>query len=286
MKPYSRLEKDFLGNERMVFYDENGQMTGVSEVMREADGTLRVLGTVPVEAGMNPMTGTTEPAIDPQPSSPRSFDAGSEQLAKGRGQVHKLLDEQSSNQVEKQGFKSSTVALIGVVAFLVAGGLAFAAMSSLNRPLPPPTSGLVTETQTSSNPSPDVPTRSESFRSSPPEETSVPMPADVSPGQGVPDEALNGGSERSRRWIEGGRRTPDPTLTSPTDPKSDQINVEESTDSAKPTKRKKEKEKPKQNPDDPVDLGRDDGAGTTSGSSTNSGDGTSPPPSTDNQSKD
>ena len=39
---YSRLEKDFLGNERMVHYDGSGNMLGASDVIRELDGTIRV----------------------------------------------------------------------------------------------------------------------------------------------------------------------------------------------------------------------------------------------------
>lgn len=39
---YSRLEKDFLGNERMVHYDAAGNMLGASDVIREEDGTIRI----------------------------------------------------------------------------------------------------------------------------------------------------------------------------------------------------------------------------------------------------
>jgi hypothetical protein len=39
---YSRLEKDFLGNERMVHYDASGNMLGASDVIREPDGTIRI----------------------------------------------------------------------------------------------------------------------------------------------------------------------------------------------------------------------------------------------------
>jgi hypothetical protein len=39
---YSRIEKDFLGNERMVHYDASGNMLGASDVIREADGTIRI----------------------------------------------------------------------------------------------------------------------------------------------------------------------------------------------------------------------------------------------------
>jgi hypothetical protein len=44
---YSRIEKDFLGNERMVHYDANGSMLGFSEILREPDGSIRVLGAHP-----------------------------------------------------------------------------------------------------------------------------------------------------------------------------------------------------------------------------------------------
>ncbi len=40
---YSRIEKDFLGNERMVQYDASGNMLGASDVIREPDGTMRIL---------------------------------------------------------------------------------------------------------------------------------------------------------------------------------------------------------------------------------------------------
>ena len=39
---YSRVEKDFLGNERMVHYDASGNMLGASDIIREPDGTIRV----------------------------------------------------------------------------------------------------------------------------------------------------------------------------------------------------------------------------------------------------
>lgn len=39
---YSRIEKDFLGNERMVHYDGSGNMLGASDVVREPDGTIRI----------------------------------------------------------------------------------------------------------------------------------------------------------------------------------------------------------------------------------------------------
>jgi hypothetical protein len=39
---YSRLERDFLGNERMVHYDASGNMLGASDVIREPDGTIRI----------------------------------------------------------------------------------------------------------------------------------------------------------------------------------------------------------------------------------------------------
>lgn len=284
MKPYSRLEKDFLGNERMVFYDENGQMTGVAEIMREADGTLRVMGTVPVEAGSNPVSGIPQVPTPPQAEAPKAYDAASEQLAKGRGQVNKLLTESKAEDPEQRGFKSSTVAIIGIAAFLFAGGFAYFAMSAFNRPLPPPTSGLVTNIDPQTNLPSSPNRRSDETPSSPPPESNVPMPSEAMPGQGVPDSALDPNMDRSRRWIEGGRRRnePEPTV----EPGTDQIKVEDATETAKPPKRKKEKEQPKQNPNDPVDLGRDDGSTSSSGTSTNSGDGTTPLPTSDNQPKD
>ena len=62
---YSRLEKDFLGNERMVHYDASGNMLGASDVQREADGTIRISND------QAPLTGETElpkvEAIVPEP---------------------------------------------------------------------------------------------------------------------------------------------------------------------------------------------------------------------------
>lgn len=286
MKPYSRLEKDFLGNERMVFYDENGQMTGMAEVMREADGTLRVMGTIPVDpaspnspdpksrngaesagssvSGFHPGAGAT---------SQKQFDPASEQLAKGRGQVNKLLSESKSESESRDGFKPGTVALIGLAAFLFAGGLAYFGIASFSRPLPAPTSGLVTD-------GPQIQSSSASPSVDPGLNAPAPSQNNNSsiPGESVPDSALDPRSEQrndpSRKWIEGGgrpRRTP---IVEP-EPSDPDITVQ-SPDSEKTNKTKKEK--PKANPDDPVDLGRDDGSGT--GGSTS--DGGSPPPSTDN----
>jgi hypothetical protein len=39
---FSRIEKDFLGNERMVHYDADGNITGASELVRESDGSFKV----------------------------------------------------------------------------------------------------------------------------------------------------------------------------------------------------------------------------------------------------
>jgi hypothetical protein len=47
---YSRLEKDFLGNERMVHYNAEGAMIGASAVTREEDGSIRISGDIPMVA--------------------------------------------------------------------------------------------------------------------------------------------------------------------------------------------------------------------------------------------
>jgi type IV secretory pathway VirB10-like protein len=56
---YSRLEKDFLGNERMVHYNPHGEVLGFSDVTREEDGTLRV---GPIQVASEPNPDPTPPA--------------------------------------------------------------------------------------------------------------------------------------------------------------------------------------------------------------------------------
>ena len=63
---YSRLEKDFLGNERMVHYDASGNMLGASDVIREPDGTIRVTN--------DPVSSSSEselPKVEAIPPTPR-----------------------------------------------------------------------------------------------------------------------------------------------------------------------------------------------------------------------
>lgn len=75
---YSRLEKDFLGNERMVHYDGSGNMIGASDVVREPDGTLRVTNE-PVHAttptGL-PDVQVIEPKPKAEPTAHIPADAG------------------------------------------------------------------------------------------------------------------------------------------------------------------------------------------------------------------
>ncbi len=67
---YSRLEKDFLGNERMVHYDGSGNMIGASDVVREPDGTIRI----PNEPGSATASTVSAPAADLNAHLPK--DAG------------------------------------------------------------------------------------------------------------------------------------------------------------------------------------------------------------------
>ena len=72
---YSRLEKDFLGIERMVHYDAAGNMTGTSEVFLEADGSRRISNevhavSVPTEeaAAFTPPV-ASKPVVEPNVAS-------------------------------------------------------------------------------------------------------------------------------------------------------------------------------------------------------------------------
>ena len=47
---YSKLEKDFLGNERMVHYNASGVAISASKVERAEDGSMTVGEPVPVDA--------------------------------------------------------------------------------------------------------------------------------------------------------------------------------------------------------------------------------------------
>lgn len=78
MSAYSRLEKDFLGIERMVHYDALGNKTGVQEVVREDDGTIRVVGeiTTVIESPAEPIAASptatfqSDPIVTTQASPP------------------------------------------------------------------------------------------------------------------------------------------------------------------------------------------------------------------------
>jgi hypothetical protein len=61
---YSRIEKDFLGNERMVHYDAEGNMLGASDVIREEDGTIRISND-PINAVANDELPKVEAIVPP-----------------------------------------------------------------------------------------------------------------------------------------------------------------------------------------------------------------------------
>lgn len=79
---YSRIEKDFLGNERMVHYDGSGNMIGASDVVRESDGTIRIPnetyeGTVATpKPGVDPTAHIPNDAGKATPEKPKPVPAG------------------------------------------------------------------------------------------------------------------------------------------------------------------------------------------------------------------
>jgi hypothetical protein len=77
---YSRLERDFLGNEKLVHYDGDGKMISASQVTREADGSMKIVGDVPAgalraddramaAAQQAPQPVQPEPAVSLQPAA-------------------------------------------------------------------------------------------------------------------------------------------------------------------------------------------------------------------------
>jgi hypothetical protein len=71
---YSRIEKDFLGNERMVHYDAEGNMLGASDVIREEDGTIRISND-PMNAGTEddlPKVEAIVPPVKAIPTEPQA----------------------------------------------------------------------------------------------------------------------------------------------------------------------------------------------------------------------
>lgn len=62
---YSRLEKDFLGIERMVHYNAEGVKIGTQDIVREDDGTLRVVGEI---VPVNEAAATYTPPVNPVPA--------------------------------------------------------------------------------------------------------------------------------------------------------------------------------------------------------------------------
>ncbi len=66
---YSKLEKDFLGNERMVHYNSEGVAVSASRVERAEDGSMIVGEPMPLSAQPQPAPVAVQPTVAPQPGS-------------------------------------------------------------------------------------------------------------------------------------------------------------------------------------------------------------------------
>ena len=67
---YSKLEKDFLGNERMVHYNAEGVAISASRVERSEDGSMIVGEPVPLSADAKPDNSTNTPKPAPVAAEP------------------------------------------------------------------------------------------------------------------------------------------------------------------------------------------------------------------------
>lgn len=277
MKSYSRLEKDFLGNERMVHYDEKGVVVGASEVVREEDGTLRVLDSVPVAPAE-----TVTPALSNMGNSVSTVASETPQAKTFRQQMQKLEETAPGASPFGSSFaagRSSHANGRPVILFLlmlIAFLLTFAAGTFLinaRKPvvLPPNFGEGGTATPQDSpfrNPAqvdPPVQPPSNPYPGDNPYDS--PVPSDIDRDMTDPERRQNG-----RPWIEGA-----PNRSS-NEPAGDERSG--STKSSKVKPKPEGSVSPKKNPDDPIDLGRDDGGNDNSGNDTagSSGGGAVPPP--------
>lgn len=66
---YSKLEKDFLGNERMVHYNAAGVAISASKVDRSEDGSMTVGEPIPLSPQAQPVAAPVQTATDPRSGS-------------------------------------------------------------------------------------------------------------------------------------------------------------------------------------------------------------------------
>ncbi|MEI7576486.1 MAG: hypothetical protein WCK51_06305 [Armatimonadota bacterium] len=66
---YSKLEKDFLGNERMVHYNSDGVAVSASRVERAEDGSMTVGEPIPLSTQSQPTQVPVRPTTDAGPGS-------------------------------------------------------------------------------------------------------------------------------------------------------------------------------------------------------------------------
>jgi hypothetical protein len=111
---YSKLEKDFLGNERMVHYDANGKMTGASEVIRDADGSFRV--GVPISADHISAPSSTPSSVGHLGTSQHQATVDLPKVSSDP--TNPLQDDMANKNSSHKSFSNGNIATYGIVAFI------------------------------------------------------------------------------------------------------------------------------------------------------------------------
>jgi hypothetical protein len=180
---YSRLEKDFLGNERMVHYDAAGNMLGASDVIREADGTMRVSNDpVPLQP-TNDLPPVEAVVPTPKPASPDPVSAKSLDFSQ--------KPSMPTNQVVMYfiaTFIAASLVTLGILSFLKSSGGSGAGVQMSSQPS---TRASIPETSALPTPAPEREPEPDSRPSDPrprnDEQPSEPRPFD----QTAPDSNMD-----------------------------------------------------------------------------------------------
>jgi hypothetical protein len=247
---YSRLEKDFIGNERMVNYDAQGNLVSISEVVREPDGTLRVLPAVPTTIASSPDSQIPTPQSAPNVESINSKTQSS-QNGYPRSMIYAIC--------------IATCIISGLITTLIIKNNESEKVQIVNVPAEPstPQSSLADPNQLNPEPNPgpqDSPPNQQESPDAPVNSPAPPFPDPMSPPADGPA-STESGPNGPRPTVENPptNESGDLPTTAPQDSTKPPKEPANNSTSSKPLKKKEAPQKPKPKPTDPVDLGRDDG---------------------------
>ena len=246
---YSRIEKDFIGNERMVNYDAQGNIVSISEVVRESDGTLRVLPAVPTNISSAPDSQIPKPHNSPSVES--ISETQSSQNGYPRSMVYAIC--------------IGTCIISGLITTLIIKNNESEKIQLVNAPAEPstPQSSPDEPNQLNSEPNPgpqDSPPKQQESPDAPVNSPAPPFPDPMSPPADGPA-STESGPNGPRPTIENplADESGDLPTTAPQDSTKSPKEPPNNSTTPKPPKKKEAPQKPKPKPTDPVDLGRDDG---------------------------